>query len=197
MLPCACVVVRIRLDWPNRVCVGRAQGEQSRAAALTESRWAQAGHGGGHGPMDEEEDSKHVHNLMDENSSLRSLNMSLIYEREKLLRELRQCDTEMVSMQRAVDGLLQATSSAGKAENNGPLCQVRAAWEAFFSAHLRCQHAYAARPAVTRSYRLRIPCARRASSSLLCALPKCWVMHFGMHARAMPSPGTRPTVATR
>lgn len=82
-----------------------------------------AGHGGGHGPMDEEEDSKHVHNLMDENSSLRSLNMSLIYEREKLLRELRQCDTEMVSMQRAVDGLLQSTSSAVKAENNGPLCQ--------------------------------------------------------------------------
>jgi hypothetical protein len=74
--------------------------------------------------MDEEEDSKHVHNLMDENSSLRSLNMSLIYEREKLLRELRQCDSEMVSMQRAVDGLLQSGSSAGKPESNGALCQV-------------------------------------------------------------------------
>jgi hypothetical protein len=74
--------------------------------------------------MDEEEDSKHVHNLMDENSSLRSLNMSLIYEREKLLRELRQCDSEMLAMQRAVDGLLQSGSSAGKVESNGALCQV-------------------------------------------------------------------------
>jgi hypothetical protein len=72
----------------------------------------------------EEEDSKHVHNLMDENSSLRSLNMSLIYEREKLLRELRQCDSEMLAMQRAVDGLLQSGSSAGKVESNGALCQV-------------------------------------------------------------------------
>lgn len=82
----------------------------------------QADHGGA-GGYDEEAGSKHVHNLMDENSSLRSLNMSLIYEREKLLRELRQCDSEMVSMQRAVDGLLQTGSTPGKGENNGPLCQ--------------------------------------------------------------------------
>mmetsp|Transcript_104570 Transcript_104570/g.168277 ORF Transcript_104570/g.168277 Transcript_104570/m.168277 type:complete len:612 (+) Transcript_104570:333-2168(+) len=78
-----------------------------------------AGHGGG-GNYEEEEESKHVHNLMDENSSLRSLNMSLIYEREKLLRELRQCDSEMVGMQRAVDGLLQTN---GKGENTAALCQ--------------------------------------------------------------------------
>ena len=62
-----------------------------------------------------------MHNLMDENSSLRSLNMSLIYEREKLLRELRQCDSEMVSMQRSVDALLQ--TSSGKVETQGVLCQ--------------------------------------------------------------------------
>jgi len=54
----------------------------------------------------DEEGSRHVHNLMDENSSLRSLNMSLIYEREKLLRELRHCDSEMLTIQRAVDGKL-------------------------------------------------------------------------------------------
>jgi len=46
--------------------------------------------------------------------------MSLIYEREKLLRELRQCDSEMVGMQRAVDGLLQTN---GKGENTAALCQ--------------------------------------------------------------------------
>jgi len=80
-----------------------------------------AGNGGGVGY--EEEDSKHVHNLMEENSSLRSLNMSLIYEREKLLRELRQCDSEMVGMQRTVDGLLQPNTSGGKGENNAALCQ--------------------------------------------------------------------------
>ena len=63
-------------------------------------------------------------NLMDENSSLRSLNMSLIYEREKLLRELRQCDSEMVSMQRTVDGLLQSSSQPGPGkDNNAALCQ--------------------------------------------------------------------------
>ena len=61
---------------------------------------------------------------MDENSSLRSLNMSLIYEREKLLRELRQCDSEMVSMQRTVDGLLQSSSQPGPGkDNNAALCQ--------------------------------------------------------------------------
>jgi hypothetical protein len=65
-----------------------------------------------------------VSNLMDENSSLRSLNMSLIYEREKLLRELRQCDSEMVSMQRTVDGLLQSSSQPGPGkDNNAALCQ--------------------------------------------------------------------------
>jgi hypothetical protein len=82
----------------------------------------QADHSGA-GGYDEGQGSKHVHNLMDENSSLRSLNMSLIYEREKLLRELRQCDTEVMSMQRAVDGLLQTGSTPGKGDSNGALCQ--------------------------------------------------------------------------
>ncbi len=97
----------------------RGAGDLTRAARV------QMGNGVGHG-YDEEEDTRHVHNLMDENSSLRSLNMSLIYEREKLLRELRQCDCEMASMQRAVDGLLQTSPAHGvKADkNSSTLCQA-------------------------------------------------------------------------
>ena len=129
-----------------------------------------------------------MHNLMDENSSLRSLNMSLIYEREKLLRELRQCDTEMVSMQRAVDGLLQSNSSAVKAENNGPLCQVRVPCQR--SSHLRA--VYLGTQMTRREARRDVSecaCARARRCNVAGSPSRCRANVFLYARRGMLSPG--------
>jgi hypothetical protein len=82
-------------------------------AAGEEAEWARAGKEDllvpvGH--WDVSDDGHHAHTLVEENSSLRSLNMSLIYEREKLLRELREWDADMQQIERSVEGLLRGAS---------------------------------------------------------------------------------------
>ncbi|EKX33537.1 hypothetical protein GUITHDRAFT_156009 [Guillardia theta CCMP2712] len=100
------------MSWQSPMPSESSTGNPVAAIVLEEEEWeqeeeVQATTGK---LMDEEESQRHVHHLMEENASLRSLNMSLIYEREKLLRELRQSDSEMAGMQKTVDGLLQTSA---------------------------------------------------------------------------------------
>eukprot|EP00288_Rhodomonas_lens_P003349 CAMPEP_0177725088 /NCGR_PEP_ID=MMETSP0484_2-20121128/19062_1 /TAXON_ID=354590 /ORGANISM="Rhodomonas lens, Strain RHODO" /LENGTH=562 /DNA_ID=CAMNT_0019237573 /DNA_START=465 /DNA_END=2153 /DNA_ORIENTATION=+ len=87
--------------------------------ADTGPEWVDRVQGGVRGRGKEAEEGgtqPHVQTLMDENASLRSLNMSLIYEREKVLRELRESDQQLAEMQSSIEALLSAHTH----KNAGP-----------------------------------------------------------------------------
>mmetsp|Transcript_47066 Transcript_47066/g.114676 ORF Transcript_47066/g.114676 Transcript_47066/m.114676 type:complete len:491 (+) Transcript_47066:255-1727(+) len=64
-------------------------------------------------------EAEHEQELTEENSSLRALNMSLIYEREQMLVQIRHADSEVASLQEQLDKLLAVAEKRGGADLAG------------------------------------------------------------------------------